>query len=74
MEKIDARELITDAQQQLRYQVIRLRKQGLKFKDISKSTGVSRSTYNTWWSLYKNEEKKHLKLKGVADLGAVTAD
>ena len=34
MEKIDARKLSTDAQQQLRYQVIRLRKQG---RNITKS-------------------------------------
>jgi len=30
MEKIDARKLSTDAQQQIRYQAIRLRKQGRK--------------------------------------------
>jgi hypothetical protein len=32
MEKIDARKLSTDAQQELRYQVIRLRKKGRTFQ------------------------------------------
>ena len=63
MEKIDARKLSTDAQQQLRYQVIRLRKQGRKHSEISSITGVSRCTCSTWWSRYKNEGKKALKIK-----------
>ena len=63
MEKIDARKLSTDAQQQLRYQVIRLRKQGRKHAEISAITGVSRPTCSTWWALYKNEGKKVLKIK-----------
>ena len=63
MEKIDARKLSTDAQQQLRYQVIRLRKQGRTHKEISAITGVSRSTCSTWWSLYQKEGKSALKIK-----------
>ena len=63
MEKIDARKLSTDTQQQLRYQVIRLRKQGRKHAEISAITGVSRSTCSTWWDLYKNEGIKTLKIK-----------
>ena len=63
MEKIDARKLSTDAQQQLRYQVIRLRKQGRKHAEISAITGVSRSTCSTWWTLYKNEGNKAIKIK-----------
>jgi transposase len=63
MEKIDARKLSTDAQQQLRYQVIRLRKQGRKFKEISAITGLNRSTCNTWWSRYQNEGQKALKIQ-----------
>jgi transposase len=63
MEKIDARKLSTEAQQQLRYQVIRLRKQGRTHQEISAITGVSRSKCSTWWSLYKNEGKKALKIK-----------
>lgn len=63
MEKIDARKLSTDAQQQQRYQVIRLRKQGRKHSEISAITGVSRSTCSTWWTLYKNGGKKALQIK-----------
>jgi transposase len=63
MEKIDARKLSTDAQQQIRYQVIRLRKQGRKHSEISEITGVSRSICSTWWTLYKNGGKKALKIK-----------
>jgi len=63
MEKIDARKLSTDAQQQVRYQVIRLRKQGRTHNEISAITGVSRSICSTWWNLYKNKGKKALKIK-----------
>ena len=63
MEKIDARKLSTDAQQQIRYQVIRLRKQGRKHKEISAITGVSRSICSTWWTLYKKGGKKALEIK-----------
>ena len=63
MEKIDARKLSTDAQQQLRYQVIRLRKQGRKHSEISAITGVSRCTCSTWWTLYKKGGKKALRIK-----------
>ena len=63
MEKIDARKLSTEAQQQVRYQVIRLRKQGRKHTEISAITGVHRSTCVAWWNRYKNEGNKALKIK-----------
>ena len=63
MEKIDPRKLSTDAQQQLRYQVIRLRKQGRKHSEISAITGVSRCSCSTWWALYQKGGKKALKIK-----------
>ena len=63
MEKIDARKFSTDAQQQIRYQVIRLRKQGRKHNEISAITGVSRSICSTWWTLYQKGGKKALKIK-----------
>jgi len=63
MKKIDPRKLSTDAQQQLRYQVIRLRKQGRKHSEISVITGVSRCTCSTWWTLYNNGGKKALQIK-----------
>jgi len=44
MKKIDARKLSTYAQQQIRYQVIRLRKQGRTHIEINAITGVHRST------------------------------
>ena len=63
MKNNDARKLNTEAQQQLRYQVIRLKKQGRTFKDISLITGVHRSTCSSWYSLYKTKGKKALKIK-----------
>jgi transposase len=63
MDKIDARKLSTDAQQQVRYQVIRLRKQGRTHNEISAITGVSRSTCSTWWNLYKTKGRKAIKIK-----------
>jgi transposase len=63
MEKIDARKLSTDAQQELRYQVIRLRKQGRSHREISTITGVFRSTCSTWWNVYKKQGKKALKIQ-----------
>jgi len=51
MEKIDARKPSTDAQQQLRYQAIRLRKQGRKYKEIAEIIGVQISNHarRTWY-------------------------
>ncbi len=63
MNNTDARKLSTDAQQQLRYQVIRLRKQGRLYKEICAITGVHRGTCSSWWSLYQKEGRKALKIK-----------
>jgi len=63
MEKIDARKLTTEAQQQIRYQVIRLKEQGRKRKEISEITGIHPSTCSQWWSQYKKEGKTALKIK-----------
>lgn len=63
MEKIDARKLSTDAQQEIRYQVIRLKKQGRKRLEISSITGIHPSTISAWWKLYKNGGKRALKIK-----------
>lgn len=63
MEKIDARKLSTTAQQEIRYQVIRLKKQGRKRLEISDITGIHPSTISAWWKLYKNGGKKALKIK-----------
>ena len=58
MEKIDARKLSTGAQQQLRYQAIRLRKQGQKYKEIAEIIGVQLTTVCQWWKLYECGGKK----------------
>ena len=63
MKKIDARKLSTDAQQELRYQVIRLKKQGHKRSDISEITGINPATISAWWKRYLNDGKKSLKIK-----------
>ena len=63
MEKIDARKLSTDAQQEIRYQVIRLKQQGHKRSEISEITGIHPSTISAWWKLYKNSGKKALKIR-----------
>ena len=74
MRKIDARKLSTDAQQQIRYQVIRLRKQGRKHEEISAITGVHRSTCVAWWNRYNNDGKKAFKIKSAQGLSAVAGD
>lgn len=61
MKKFDGRKLSTDAQQQIHYQVIRLKEQGRTREEISQITGVHRSTCSQWWSLYKSEGKKSVK-------------
>ena len=63
MEKIDARKLSTEAQQEIRYQVIRLKKQKRKRSEISEITGIHPSTISAWWQLYKKGGKKALKIK-----------
>jgi len=63
MEKIDARKLSTSAQQEIRYQVIRLKNQGRQRLEISDITGIHPSTISAWWKLYKNGGRKALKIK-----------
>lgn len=63
MEKNDVRKLSTDAQQEIRYQVIRLKQQGRKRQEISEITGVHVSTISQWWKLFKAEGKSILKIK-----------
>jgi transposase len=63
MEKIDARKLSTDAQQQLRYQAIRLRKQGRKYKEIAEIIGVQLTTVCQWWKSYERGGKKAIRIQ-----------
>jgi transposase len=55
--------LSTETQQEIRYQVIRLKKQGRKRSEISEITGIHPSTISAWWKLYKKGGKKALKIK-----------
>ena len=63
MKNNDPRKLSTEVQQQIRYQVIRLKKQGRTHEEISEIANVHRSTSSEWWNLYKREGKKALKIK-----------
>ena len=63
MKKNDARKLSTDVQQEIRYQVIRLKKQGRKRSEISEITSIHPSTLSVWWKLYKSKGEKGLKIK-----------
>ena len=63
MEKIDARKLSTDAQQQLRNQAIRLRKQGRTYKEIAEIVGVQLTTVCQWRKLYERDGAKGLCIR-----------
>ena len=63
MGKIDTRKLSTAAQQEIRYQVIRLKKQGRKRLEISEITGIHPSTISARLKLYKNGGRTALKIK-----------
>jgi len=63
MEKTDARSLSTDAQQQLRYQAIRLREDGRTYDEISEIVGVHRSTISGWWQAYQKQGLAGIEIK-----------
>ncbi|MFQ5598515.1 MAG: transposase, partial [Nitrospiria bacterium] len=63
MEKDDARTLSPEAQEQLRKQAIRFKKQGKKFKEIAEIVGVHRGTVSSWWHKYEMEGAVGLKAK-----------
>ncbi len=63
MEKIDARKLKTDAQQLLRNQVIRLRKSGKTFNEISEIVGIHRGTACRLYKVYERGGKAAVKIK-----------
>ena len=63
MEKIDARKLSTEAQQQIRDQVIRLKKSGRTYKEISEITGVHTSGIGRCCRAYKREGPKAIRIK-----------
>lgn len=63
METEDARKLTKEAQEQLRKQAIRLRKQGRTYKEISELVGVNGNTVWKWWTKYEAEGARALKSK-----------
>ena len=63
MEKIDARKLSTEAQQQIRNQAIRLKKSGRTYKKISEVTGVHQSAIGRWYRAYQREGPKAIRIK-----------
>ena len=63
MEKIDARKLSTEAQQQLRNQAIRLKKAGRTYKEIAEITGVHGTTACKWYKAYLRGGKTAVTIK-----------
>ncbi|MDH3660792.1 MAG: IS630 family transposase [Alphaproteobacteria bacterium] len=63
MEKIDARSLSTDAQQQLRYQAIRLREDCRTYDEIALVVGVHPSTISGWWQAYQKQGIAGIEIK-----------
>jgi transposase len=63
MEKIDARSLSTDAQQQLRHQAIRLREDGRTYDEIALVVGVHPSTISGWWQAYQKQGMAGIEIK-----------
>jgi len=63
MENIDARKLSTEAQQQIRNQIIRLRKSGRAYKKISEITGVHTSIIGRLCRAFKKGGSKAIRIK-----------
>ena len=61
MEKVDARTLTKETQEQLRKQAIRLRKKGKSYKEIAEIIGVNDNTVWKWWKKYQAGGAKALK-------------
>jgi hypothetical protein len=63
MEKIDARKLKIEAQQLIRNQVIRLRKSGKTYIDISEIVGIQASTACQFYKAYEIGGHNAMKIK-----------
>ena len=63
MEKRDARTLKIAAQQELRNQVVRMRKKGMKNPDIAVLVGLSQTTTSGIWSKYKKGGKEAITIQ-----------
>jgi transposase len=62
MEKIDARKVKKEVQQALRDQVVRLRNQGKKNKDVAEFLGMTPQHSSTIWQKYARGGKKEIAL------------
>jgi transposase len=62
MEKKDARKLKPEVQHELRKQAIRLRKKGMKQKQIAEILGVYPTTVSKWCRAYKKEGAKAIQI------------
>ncbi len=63
MEKRDARTLKISAQQELRERGVKMREQGMSYKDIGQILDVHHTTVSTWYAKYKRAGKAGLKIK-----------
>lgn len=63
MKKRDARTLKIAAQQELRNQIVRMKKLGVSAKDISKTTESSIEHISRIWGMYKKGGQKAIELK-----------
>lgn len=63
MEKRDARTLKIAAQQELRNQVVRMRKKGMKNPDVAVLVGLSSTTTSGIWSKYKKGGKEAITIQ-----------
>ena len=63
MKKRDTRTLKLEAQQEIRYQIVRMKKLGMSAKDISSTTESSIEHISRIWSMYQKGGKKAIKLK-----------
>jgi transposase len=63
MEKRDARKLKISAQQELRERGVKMREQGMDYKDIGQILDVHHTTVSTWYAKYKRDGKDGIKIK-----------
>ena len=62
-EKIDGRKLDKKTLQYLRNRAIKLREEGVSNNDIAKNLGVNKETTSKWYSAYKRDGSKAIKVK-----------
>ena len=63
MEKRDARKLKISAQQELRERGVKMREQGMGYKEIGQILDVHHTTVSTWYAKYKRDGKDGIKIK-----------